>query len=87
LWKFSAELFHEVAGSGKIGKTPPKIDLVFSNNSPSVPRLDLSRPVKVHYPAGQFEIQFIISDEKLNDVGIFTLVCDSLPARWLACRL
>jgi hypothetical protein len=50
LQNFSAELFHERAGRGQIGKAPPKIDLAFYNNPPSVPGLNFSRPVKVHYP-------------------------------------
>jgi len=38
--------------------------------------LNFSRPVKVHYPAAQFDVQFVINDGKPNDVGIFTLVYD-----------
>jgi hypothetical protein len=56
LRSFSAELFHERVGRGQTGKTPPKIDFVFSNNSPSMPRLNFSRPVKVHHPTAQFDI-------------------------------
>jgi hypothetical protein len=82
--KFSAEPFLESGGHVRIGKTPPKINLAFSNNSPAVPRLNFSRRVKVHHPAAHFEIQYIIGDDKLDDVGIFTLVCDRLPAKWLA---
>jgi hypothetical protein len=74
LQNFSVELFHERAGRLQIRKTPPKIDLAFSNNSPSIPRLNFSRPVKVHHPAAHFDIQFIIYDEKLNDAGILLLV-------------
>ena len=40
--------------------------------------------MKVHHAAAEFDIQFISRDEKLDDVGIFTLVCDCLPAKWLA---
>jgi len=40
--------------------------------------------VKVHHPAAHFDIQFIINDEKLDDVGILLLGCDRLPAKWLA---
>jgi hypothetical protein len=39
--------------------------------------------VKVQYPPAHFDIQFIIKDEKLDDVGIFTLVCDRLPVKSL----
>jgi hypothetical protein len=49
-----------------------------------MPRLNFSRLVKVDHQAAKFNIQFIASDDKLDDVGIFTLVCDSFPARWLA---
>jgi hypothetical protein len=76
LRNFSAKLFHERAGRVQIGKTPAKIILAFSNNSPSMPRLNFSRPVKVHYPAAQFDIQFIIGNGKLDDVRIFSLFCD-----------
>jgi hypothetical protein len=38
--------------------------------------LNFSRRVKVHYPAAQFDVQFIINDGNPNDVGIFTLVYD-----------
>jgi hypothetical protein len=55
--------------------------LAFSNNSSSIPRLNFSRPVKVHHPAAHFDIQFIINDEKLDNVGILLLGCDRLPAR------
>jgi hypothetical protein len=54
--QFSAELFHERAGRDQIGKTPPKIDFVSSNNCPSMPRLYFSRLMKVHHPAAQFDI-------------------------------
>jgi len=72
---FSAELLHELAGRSEIGKASPKIDLAFSNNSPSVSRLYLSRPVKLHHSAAHFDIQFFIGGDKLDDVGIFPLVC------------
>jgi hypothetical protein len=84
LQNFSTKLFHERASRGQIGKTPPIIDFVSSNNSPSMSRLNFSRPVKVHHPTAQFDIQFIFSDEKLDDVGIFSLVCDRLPTGLLA---
>jgi hypothetical protein len=84
LQKFSAELFSESGGRVRIEKTPPKINLAFSDNSPSIPRPNFSRPMKVHHPAAHFDIQFIINDEKLDDVGIFILVRDRLPATWLA---
>jgi hypothetical protein len=80
---FPAELFFEHAGHVQIRKTPPKIDLAFSDNSPSIPRLNFSRPVKVHHPAAHFDTQFTINNEKLDDVGIFTLVCDRLPVKSL----
>jgi hypothetical protein len=38
--------------------------------------------MKVHYPAAQFDIQFIIDDGKPDDVGIFTLVGDRFPGSW-----
>jgi hypothetical protein len=60
--KFPTELFHERAGRRQIRKTPAKIDLAFSNNSPSMANLNFSRHVKVHYPAAQFDVQFIIND-------------------------
>jgi hypothetical protein len=82
--KFSAELFYERVGRAQIGKTPPKIDLSFCDNSPSVPHLSFAQPVKVHYPAAHFEVQFIISNYKLDDVGIFILVCGCLAAKWSA---
>jgi hypothetical protein len=84
LQNFSVELFHERAGRLQIRKTPPKMDLAFSNDSPSIPCLNFSRPVKVHHLAPHFDIRFIINDEKLDNVGILLLVCDRLPAKWLA---
>jgi hypothetical protein len=63
LQNFSVELFHERAGRLQIRKTPPKIDLAFSNNSPSIPCLNFSRPVKVHHPPPHFDIQFIVRDD------------------------
>jgi|SRR6516225_5769605 hypothetical protein len=84
LQNFSAELFPERAGRVRIRKAPPKIDFAFSNNCPSMSRLNFSRPVKVHDPAAQFDIQFITSDDKLEDVGILLLVCDRLPVKSLA---
>jgi hypothetical protein len=83
LQNFSVELFHERAGRLQIGKTPPKIDVASFNNSSSIPRLNFSRAVKVQHPPAHFDIQFIINDEKLDDVGIFTLVCDRLPVKSL----
>jgi hypothetical protein len=77
---FSVELFHKCAGRGQIGKTPPKIDLAFSNNYPSMPNLNFFRPVKVRHPAAQFDIQWTISDDKLDDVRIFLLVRERLLA-------
>ena len=74
LQNFSVELFHERIGRGQIGKTPPKIGLPFSDNSPSMSRLNFSRPVKVRHSAAQFDIQYVTSDAKLDDVRIFTLV-------------
>src|SRR5262249_24525186 len=64
--------------------TLPKVDLVFYDNSPSVPHLNFSGVVKVHYPAAQLDVQFVFRDGKLDDVGIFALVFDRLPAEWLA---
>jgi hypothetical protein len=84
LQNLSVELFHERAGCLQIRKTPPKIDLAFSNNSPSIPCLNFSRPVKVHHPATHFDIQFIVGDDKFDDVGIPLLVCDCFSAKWLA---
>jgi hypothetical protein len=40
-----------------------------------MPRQNFLRPVKVHHSAAQFDVQFIASDDKLDDVGIFHLVC------------
>jgi hypothetical protein len=80
LQNFTVELFHKRTGRGQIGKTPSKIDFVSSNNSPSLPRLNFSRTVKIHHLAAQFDTQFISRDEKLDDIGIFPLVCDRLPA-------
>jgi hypothetical protein len=48
-----------------------------------MPRLNFSRPVKVQHSPAHFDIQFIINDEKLDDVGIFTFVCDRLPVKSL----
>jgi hypothetical protein len=81
----SAELFHERLGRNQLGKTPPKIDLIFSNNSSSMPRLNFSRPVKVHHPAAKFDIQFIAIDDKLDNVRILILVCDRFPVSWHVC--
>jgi hypothetical protein len=74
-WNFSAEPVHERPGRGQIGKTPSKKDLAFSDNSPSMPRGNFLRPVKVHHSAAQFDVQLIASDDKLDDVGIFRLIC------------
>ena len=49
-----------------------------------MPRLNFSRAVKIHHPAAHFDVQFIRSDGKLDDIRVFTLVCDCLPAKWLA---
>jgi hypothetical protein len=76
----SAELFRELAGRGQIGKAPAKIALTFSNHSPAVPRLNFSRPVKLHDPAAEFDIQFIAGNDKVHDVRIFFLVCDRFSA-------
>jgi len=74
-------LFPERAGRGQIGKTPSKKDLTFSKNSPSIPSRNFSRPVEVHHSPAQFDVQFIASDDKLNDVGIFPLVFGRFPRR------
>ena len=84
LQNFSAELFLERAGRLQIGKAPSKVNLVFYDNSPSVPHLNFSRAVKVHHPAAHLDVQFIFRDGKLDDVGIFALVFARLPAEWLA---
>jgi hypothetical protein len=76
--KFSTELFYERASRGQIRKTPPKIDLFFYDNSPPVPHLNFLRPVKLRHSAVYFDIQYIIGDGKLDDVGIFALVFDRL---------
>jgi hypothetical protein len=39
-----------------------------------MPRRNFSRHVKAHHSAAQFEVQFIASDDELDDVGIFHLV-------------
>src|SRR5262249_20153268 len=83
LQKLSTELFHERAGRRQIGKTPSKIDLTFTNNPTSMTRLNFARPMKAHYAAAEFDIQFIIGDWDLDDVRIFGLVCGRLPDRWL----
>ena len=83
LQKLSTELFHERAGRRQIGKTPSKIDLTFTNSPTSMTRLNFARPMKAHYAAAEFDIQFIIGDWDLDDVRIFPLVCDRLPDRWL----
>jgi len=46
-----------------------------------MPRLNFSRSVKVHHSAAQFDVQFIVSNDKLNDVGIFPLVFGRFPRR------
>jgi hypothetical protein len=56
LQDFSAELFLERAGLVRIGKTPSKIDLALSDNSPPVPHLNLSTRVKGCNPAAQIDI-------------------------------
>jgi hypothetical protein len=83
LRKFSAELFHKSVGCDQIGKTPPKINFTFYDDSPSVPRLNFYRAMKVDNPAAQFDVQFIVRNGKLGDVGMLPLVCDGLPAWWL----
>jgi hypothetical protein len=40
--------------------------------------------VKVHHPAARFDVQFVTSDDKLDGVGIFLLICDRLPVKSLA---
>jgi hypothetical protein len=43
--------------------------------------------VKVHHPAAKFDIQFVASDDKLDDVGILTLVCGRFPvSSWHGCQ-
>jgi hypothetical protein len=83
LRNLTAELFNKRASRVRIRKTPSKKELTFSNNSPSMPRLNFSRPVKVQHPAAHFDIQYIIIEDKLDDVGIFPLVCDCLPVKSL----
>jgi hypothetical protein len=77
--KFSTELFYERASRGQIRKTPPKIDLFFYDNSPPVPHLNFPRPVKLRHSAVYFEIQYIIGDGKLDDVGIFASFSTAFP--------
>jgi hypothetical protein len=84
LQNFSAELFHECPGHCQIGKTPSKIDLALSDNPSSMPRLNFSRPTKVHDAAAQVDIQFIIGEGDLDNVRISAFVDDRLPGRWLA---
>src|SRR5262249_21099771 len=81
--KLSTELFHESVRRGQIGKTPPKIDLIFAGKPTSMPRLNFARPMKIHYPVAEFDIQFIIVECDLDDVRIFVLVCGRLTDRWL----
>jgi hypothetical protein len=40
--KFSIKLLSEITSRRQIGKAPPIVDLIFSNHSPSVPRLNIS---------------------------------------------
>jgi hypothetical protein len=65
---------HNGGSRRHIRKAPPKIDLVFSDNSPSVSNLNLSRLVKAHHPATHFDIQFVGIAGKLDDVRIFAFV-------------
>jgi hypothetical protein len=79
LQNFSVELFLKRAGGGQIGKTPPIMDVAPSDNSTSMSRLNFAT-----YSGGSMRQQYIIIDDKLDDVGIFPLVCDRPPAGWLA---
>jgi hypothetical protein len=83
LRNLTTELFNKRASRVRIRKTPSKKEFTFSNKSPSMPRLNFSRPVKVQHPAAHFDIQYIIVEDKLDDVGIFPLVCDCLPVKSL----
>jgi hypothetical protein len=51
----------------QIRKAQTKIGLAFSNNSPSVSDLNLSRPMEIHHSAVQLDTQFASIDEKLDD--------------------
>jgi hypothetical protein len=76
----STKLLSEITSRHQIGKAPPIGDLAFSNDSPSMPRLNMSQLMKVDYPAAQLEIQFVGRDGKLHDVRVFSLVRYRLPA-------
>jgi hypothetical protein len=49
--QFSAKLLDEGTSRRRVGKAPPKIDLGFFYNSPSVPHLNVSRFMKMQHPA------------------------------------
>jgi hypothetical protein len=54
--KFSTKLFSEITSRRQIRKAPPIVDLTFSNDSLSVPRLNMSQLMKVDYSAVQLDI-------------------------------
>jgi hypothetical protein len=54
--KFSTKLFGEITSRRQIGKAPPIVELASSNDSSSVPRLNMSQFMKVNYPAAQLVI-------------------------------
>ena len=69
--QFSAKLLDKGASRRQVGKAPPKIDLGFFYNSPSVPHLNVSRFMKMHHPAAQLDIQFVGIDGKFGDVMVW----------------
>src|SRR6516165_1470163 len=79
----SAELFDKRASRLQIGKAPTIVGFAFSsrNCTASVSRLNVPRLVKIYDPTAQTDIQPVARNGKLNDVGVFALVCASLPAR------
>jgi hypothetical protein len=40
--------------------------------------------MEVHHSTAEFDIQFIASNDKLDDIGTVAFVCNCLPVKWLA---
>jgi hypothetical protein len=70
----SAKLFDEVASHRRIGKAPAIIGFAFLQDYTPVPRLDVSRIVKIDDSTTQSNIQPFLTDSKLDDVRVFPLI-------------
>jgi hypothetical protein len=76
----SAKVFEEVASRAQIGKAPPTVGLVVLSNPTPMSRPNMSRLMKVHNLAAQFDFQPVFRDSKLDNIRVFFLICQRLSA-------